>query len=46
MELAFATNAAIGVRAITMVNDVAYPSASAVVDELRETYMRIDGETI
>jgi branched-subunit amino acid aminotransferase/4-amino-4-deoxychorismate lyase len=46
MEFAFATNAAIGVRALTTIDDIEYPSAGGIIDELREAYLRIDGEEI
>ncbi|MEO3806610.1 aminotransferase class IV family protein [Nonomuraea sp. B1E8] len=41
MEAAFATNAAIGVRAIKLIDDVAFPGGHPIIDTLREEYSDI-----
>ncbi|MEV4575415.1 aminotransferase class IV family protein [Nonomuraea jabiensis] len=41
MEAAFATNAAIGVRAIKLIDDVAFPGEHPIIDTLREEYSQI-----
>ena len=46
MDLAFATNAAIGVRAIDKIDDVEFPKHSAVLDGFRKEYLKIDGEIV
>jgi branched-subunit amino acid aminotransferase/4-amino-4-deoxychorismate lyase len=46
MQAVFATNAAIGVRAIVRINDVQYPADHPVLDILRKEYMDVPGEAI
>ncbi|MBT2387902.1 aminotransferase class IV family protein [Streptomyces sp. ISL-1] len=46
MEAAFATNAAIGVRAITRIDRRRMPGDHPVIDILRMEYMDVDGEPI
>lgn len=46
MQAAFATNAAIGVRAIARIDDVEYPVEHPVLDMLRKEYMDVPGEAI
>jgi branched-subunit amino acid aminotransferase/4-amino-4-deoxychorismate lyase len=46
MRAAFATNAAIGVRAITRIDDVAFPEQDPVLDELRAAYAAIEPEPL
>lgn len=46
MDLAFATNAAIGVRAITKIDDVEFPEHSSILDSLRKEYLNIDGKLV
>ena len=41
MEAAFATNAAIGVRAIKLIDDVVFPDEHPIIDALREEYSEI-----
>ncbi|XVU24256.1 aminotransferase class IV family protein [Actinoplanes sp. CA-054009] len=42
MEMAFATNAAIGVRAISAINNSVFPSSGRILDELRSQYAAVD----
>jgi len=46
MEAAFATNTAIGVRAITAINDVEFPDAHPILDTLRKEYEEIPAEAV
>ncbi|WP_141579345.1 aminotransferase class IV family protein [Actinomadura sp. WMMA1423] len=46
MEAAFATNTAIGVRAITSIDDVEFPDAHPILDTLRKEYEEIPAETV
>lgn len=46
MQAAFATNAAIGVRAIARIDDVRYAVDHPVLDILRKEYMDVPGEAI
>lgn len=46
MAAAFATNAAIGVRVITLIDDVELPADPSIVQDLRELYTTVPGEPI
>ncbi|AXE22278.1 aminotransferase [Streptomyces globosus] len=46
MEAAFATNAAVGVRAVSLVDGAALASSHPVVDRLRRAYEDIPGEVL
>ena len=46
MELAFATNAAIGGRVIAKIDDVMFSENSPILEVLRRAYLNIDGELI
>jgi branched-subunit amino acid aminotransferase/4-amino-4-deoxychorismate lyase len=46
MKVAFATNAAIGVRAITRIDDVPFPAESEILDNLRAGYLDIKPEAV
>ncbi|GAA2238940.1 aminotransferase class IV family protein [Streptomyces amakusaensis] len=46
MRAAFATNAAIGVRAISGVDGVELPGAHAIIDTLRKEYTEIEGDPL
>ncbi|MDL4776362.1 aminotransferase class IV family protein [Actinomadura xylanilytica] len=46
MEVAFATNTAIGVRAITAINDIEYPREHPVFETLRKEYEEIPAESL
>ncbi|MGW1074879.1 aminotransferase class IV family protein [Streptomyces sp. NPDC002537] len=46
MRAAFATNASVGVRAISAIDDMSFPENEKVVGELRELYARIPGEPL
>ncbi len=46
MEVAFATNAAIGVRAISRINSIEYQNDGSVLDELRAAYESIETELL
>ncbi|MFI0357447.1 aminotransferase class IV family protein [Actinomadura sp. 9N407] len=46
MEAAFATNTAIGVRAITTINDVEFPGDHPVLKTLRQEYEEIPAEAV
>lgn len=46
MEAAFATNAAIGVRAITRIDDTELPGDHPIIDTLRKEYMDVAGDSI
>ncbi|MGW1374547.1 aminotransferase class IV family protein [Streptomyces sp. NPDC002446] len=46
MEAAFATNAAIGVRAITCIDAIELPGDHWIIDTLRKEYMNVSGESI
>jgi branched-subunit amino acid aminotransferase/4-amino-4-deoxychorismate lyase len=46
MRAAFATNAAIGVRPITRIDDVVFPESGLALDELRTTYAAVQPETL
>ncbi|MYT28527.1 MULTISPECIES: aminotransferase class IV family protein [unclassified Streptomyces] len=46
MQAAFATNAAIGVRAVTAVDGVELPASHPVIDALEEAYREIEGEVL
>jgi branched-subunit amino acid aminotransferase/4-amino-4-deoxychorismate lyase len=46
MHLAFATNAAIGVRAITKIDNFEFSQHSSILDNLRKEYLNIDGELV
>ncbi|MFJ1709726.1 hypothetical protein ACIOFR_40960, partial [Kitasatospora sp. NPDC088346] len=43
---AFATNIAIGVRAISGVNDVTLPDTHPVIEQLRKEFMAIPGDEL
>lgn len=46
VQAAFATNAAIGVRAITAINDVDFPAEHPIFQTLRKEYEEIPGESL
>ncbi|MFF4601385.1 aminotransferase class IV family protein [Streptomyces sp. NPDC001339] len=46
MEAAFATNAAIGVRAITCIDDTELPGDHPIIGRLRKEYMRVPGDCV
>jgi branched-subunit amino acid aminotransferase/4-amino-4-deoxychorismate lyase len=46
MHAAFATNAAIGVRAISAINGTELPESHAIIDALRKQYMEIGGDVL
>ncbi|GGZ14891.1 hypothetical protein GCM10010387_03920 [Streptomyces inusitatus] len=46
MRAAFATNAAIGVRAISGVDGVELPGSHAIIDALRKEYTEIEGDSL
>ncbi|EHR53352.1 branched-subunit amino acid aminotransferase/4-amino-4-deoxychorismate lyase [Saccharomonospora amisosensis] len=46
MEAAFATNAATGVRPVAAVDSTEWPTTHKILDELRELYADIPGETV
>ncbi|WP_411145828.1 aminotransferase class IV family protein [Streptomyces sp. x-80] len=46
MGAAFATNAAIGVRAIKAVDSIELPESHAIIDTLRKEYMEIGGDLL
>ncbi|TDD39047.1 aminotransferase [Actinomadura sp. KC06] len=46
MEAAFATNTAVGVRAITAINDVEFPDAHPILETLRKEYEEIPAEAV
>ncbi|GAA2614281.1 aminotransferase class IV family protein [Actinomadura fulvescens] len=46
MEAAFATNTAIGVRAITAINDVEFPGEHPILETLRKEYEEIPAEAV
>ncbi|BBA98964.1 hypothetical protein RVR_5384 [Actinacidiphila reveromycinica] len=46
MRAAFATNAAIGVRAITRIDDTGFPADHPVLGILRKEYMNLPGEPV
>jgi branched-subunit amino acid aminotransferase/4-amino-4-deoxychorismate lyase len=46
MRAAFATNAAIGVRAITRINDIVFPEHDVIFDELRTAYLSIEPDLL
>ncbi|WP_066954863.1 aminotransferase class IV family protein [Streptomyces lushanensis] len=46
LDAAFATNAAIGVRAVTAIDGTAFPDRHPAVDLLRETYLEDPGELL
>jgi branched-subunit amino acid aminotransferase/4-amino-4-deoxychorismate lyase len=46
MQAAFATNAAIGVRAITGIDEISLPKTHTIIDTLREEYMEVPGEPL
>lgn len=45
-EAAFATNAALGVRAIARIDDTEFPGHHQVIEELRRAYARIQGDEL
>ncbi|WUI00261.1 aminotransferase class IV family protein [Spirillospora sp. NBC_00431] len=46
MQAAFATNTAIGVRTISAINDVEYPTDHPILETLRKEYEEIPGESL
>ncbi|MFE1411369.1 aminotransferase class IV family protein [Streptomyces sp. NPDC058746] len=46
MQAAFATNAAIGVRAISGIDGIRLPESHAIIDSLRKLYMEIPGDLL
>jgi branched-subunit amino acid aminotransferase/4-amino-4-deoxychorismate lyase len=46
MEAAFATNTAIGVQAITAINDVEFPADHPIFQVFRKGYEEIPGESL
>ncbi|RYJ30543.1 aminodeoxychorismate lyase [Streptomyces sp. L-9-10] len=46
MRAAFATNAAIGVRAIRAIDGTELPQSHAIIDALRKEYMEIEGDLL
>ncbi|WP_327065134.1 aminotransferase class IV [Kitasatospora sp. NBC_01250] len=46
MRAAFATNAAIGVRTVAAIDDLAFATDDPVLDELRRTYAQLPGEPL
>lgn len=46
MEAAFATNTAIGVRAITAINDIEFPGDHPIFETLRKEYEEIPAESL
>ncbi len=46
MEVAFATNAAIGVRAISRIDDLTFTAESATLDTLRAAYLAVEPEVL
>lgn len=44
VQAAFATNTAIGVRAISAINDIEYPTGHPILETLRKEYDEIPGE--
>ncbi|WP_242883401.1 aminotransferase class IV family protein [Actinomadura litoris] len=46
MEAAFATNTAVGVRAITAINEVEFPDVHPVLETLRKEYEEIPAEAV
>lgn len=46
MRVAFATNSAIGVRAITRIDDLTFPAESETLEDLRTAYLRIAPEAV
>lgn len=46
MDAAFVTNAAVGVRPITAINEVFYPEQNRIIDVLREAYEGMPAETV
>lgn len=46
VRAAFATNAAIGVRAVTRIDDTEFPAAHPILDTLREEYAALPGEPL
>ncbi|GGP97640.1 branched-subunit amino acid aminotransferase/4-amino-4-deoxychorismate lyase [Actinomadura coerulea] len=46
MEAAFATNTAIGVRAITAINEVEFPDVHPILETLRKEYEEIPAEAV
>lgn len=46
MRAAFATNAAIGVRAIRGIDGIELPESHAIVDSLRKVYLAIEGDML
>jgi len=46
MQTAFATNVTIGIRAVAVIDDVEFPSDSAILDALRSEYEEIPGEEL
>jgi len=46
MQLAFATNAAFGVRAIHVVDDTALPVAENILADLQDRYVAIEGDVL
>lgn len=46
MQLAFATNAAFGVRAIHVIDDTALPVAENILADLQDRYVAIEGDTL
>ncbi|WP_180930923.1 aminotransferase class IV family protein [Streptomyces sp. AJS327] len=46
MEAAFATNTSIGVRALSAIDEVEFPTEQAVLTRLQEAYLSVPGETL
>lgn len=46
MQAVFATNAAVGVRAVSGVDGIAVPDNHAIIDNLRKQYMEVPGELL
>jgi branched-subunit amino acid aminotransferase/4-amino-4-deoxychorismate lyase len=46
MEAAFATNTAIGVRAVTAINDIEFPGEHPILATLRKEYEEIPAEAV
>ncbi|MEW1722802.1 aminotransferase class IV family protein [Streptomyces sp. NPDC093109] len=46
MRAAFATNAAVGVRAVSGVDSIVLPETHAVIDTLRREYLEVPGELL
>ncbi|MEV0845505.1 aminotransferase class IV family protein [Streptomyces sp. NPDC049954] len=46
VQAAFATNAAVGVRAVSGVDSIVLPEAHAVIDTLRKEYLEVPGELL